>query len=527
MTSSNWNGALAAAVLISFALAMLIAPPVLFFLRFSVRRYMRSRGRVGPGFAPPPSRVRENAPPLHLQNAPAPREPMHAEAKSLFARARRARWSATALYLLAGIAAACVLTRGDILAANNPYLGPLGRLALLATHVWPAILTVSAVAVPSFRAKVIGLPIAAAVVVALSASVVGDAVLVLIFAGPPTVLLMLAANRWLKTIAPVVALLAMVGSVAFFLAAEAFARTGGTRALATFAAVLGLGMIAVALLVRAYERKRFSDLSFQLAFLWTVFSLWYVALGAAGPTWWYGFVAIAVYGVLTRLTLPVLRREARQHRPAALLVLRVFGAPSRSQRLFEEVGTRWRYIGPLHLIAGADSAAANLDLAEAVRYLTWRFRSLYVQDARDLERRMAALDTAPDPDGRYRVNDFFCFEDTWKPAFTRLLAVSDAVLVDLSGFTPRNQGVAFELGQLVARRPLDSFVLMTDDRTDADQLGATLHRLWRELDPSLPNARIATPLIRVLHNPKPRNLVAALCDAAVAGRGRGQSEWPG
>ncbi|MEA2344650.1 MAG: hypothetical protein QOF63_2819, partial [Thermoanaerobaculia bacterium] len=118
---------------------------------------------------------------------------------------------------------------------------------------------------------------------------------------------------------------------------------------------------------------------------------------------------------------------------------------------------------------------------------------------------------------RYRVNDFFCFDDTWKATFTALLHRSDVILLDLSGFGPKNAGVAFELGHLLGSRPLGSFVLITDRKTDIDYLGATLTRIWRQLDPSAPNAALEHPVLRVLRDPPARRLVAALCDAAVAG----------
>lgn len=139
-----------------------------------------------------------------------------------------------------------------------------------------------------------------------------------------------------------------------------------------------------------------------------------------------------------------------------------------------------------------------------------------MQDAADLERRLEKLDCAPDPDGRYRVNDFFCFDDTWKATFAALLHRSDAILLDLSGFGPKNAGVAFELGHLLGSRPLSSFVLITDRKTDMDCLSATLTRIWGQLDPSAPNAALEQPVLRVLHKPPARRLVAALCDAAAA-----------
>jgi hypothetical protein len=125
---------------------------------------------------------------------------------------------------------------------------------------------------------------------------------------------------------------------------------------------------------------------------WTAAMLYGLAglAAALDRSWGRTLVALAIYAFLTRLSLPLLQRAARKHTPVNLLVLRTFGSAGRSRRLFEQVATRWRSIGPLHLIAGADSATANLDLAEAVRYLTFRFRSLYVSDAADLERRRDA-----------------------------------------------------------------------------------------------------------------------------------------
>lgn len=90
-------------------------------------------------------------------------------------------------------------------------------------------------------------------------------------------------------------------------------------------------------------------------------------------------------------------------------------------------------------------------------------------------------------------------------------------MVDLAGFTAQNAGVAFELGQLLARRPLDSFVLVTDDTTDFAHLRETLGDIWSRLDPAAPNAKLTVPVVHLLHKPAPRALSMALCDAAVAG----------
>lgn len=493
-TNWNWIDGMAGLFVISFVLAVPLAVPLLFLLRARVRRFMRERTRATIIAATAASTPRSGAPPLHLVSAAAPREPRSGEGRALFARMRRARRTAALLYAIAGIAAACV-----------PAL--VSGTAVPFHFLWPVLLIVGSVAVPSFRARMIGLLVVYLALFGYLANVGSDSFGTYTLA--PTLLLMLAANRWLKTISLVLALVAFSAFGAMGGAMVVVDRYGEMGWLAAFVALFALDLYLVYLVVRGYERKFFSDASYQFAIVWLMFVPWWAMLDRS---WWRPLAPLALYTVLTRLTLPLLRRR---HGPVSLLVLRVFGAAGRSQRLFDELGTRWRYVGPIHLIAGADSATVNLDLSEALRYLTFRFRSLYVSDERDLERRLAALDCAPDPDGRYRVNDFFCFNDTWQHTFTELLRRSDAVLVDLSGYGPQNAGVAFELGQLLAERPLDSFVLVTDDTTNGDHLGATLQRLWRTLDPSAPNARVAHPVLHVLHEPKPRRLVAALCDAVL------------
>ena len=519
-TGFNFNCALAC----SAALAVPLAIVLLFKIRASVRRFMRERARTHPPEVASAPAERPDATPLEVVNATAPDVPVREEARALFTRMRRARWKAAALYSLAGLAASLLAVGRHSLTTDT-----LERGTRFSEHLWPVALTVTAVALSSTRARIAAL---LGTLVAMILVTFGTAYLVHIVTGRedfeykdsayvvvPTLLILLVENRWLKTVAPLVVMLMLVPFVAWT-TADNLVEWAVKPA---FIGLLVAGLCAVLWLVRAYERKYFSDLSFHIAFIWIVFGALYLGQMAEEDTWWV-LGSLALYALLTRLTLPLLRRAARKHPPARLLVLRVFGAPGKTQSLFQRLGVRWRYVGPIHLIAGADSATANLDLSEAVRYLTGRFRSLYVSSDADLDRRLANLDCAPDPDGRYRINDFFCFDDTWKRTFAELLLRSDAVLVDLSSYGPENAGVAFELAHLLGSRPLDSFVLVTDRRTDVEHLRATLQSLWRRLDSSLPNAQLEQPVLRILHRPRSGRLVAALCDAAVAGGWRDEPQ---
>ena len=512
--SSQIHGELIFSVMVAFAVAVPLAVPMLALIRWRMRKHMECGGRVAAFKAA--TGVAALQTPLRLELVPPPERPSSPAAEVLLERMREARAGTAVIYAMAGMAAAAIMAYTDTV--NGGGMASKRFLPLLFLHSWPVVITVFAVAVPSYRVKRIALPLIGVSMFLVTWAISGSPLLWLALLGPPTLLLLLSANLSLKNVAPLLAMLVFLFTLAFNAAVDVLKWRIDAFALALIvfiAAILG-GLLLIALIVRAYRRKRVSDLSFQLAFLWSTFCGWYMLLRASAGYAWAGLLALAVYFVITRIATSLLRRAAERQHAAGLLVLRVFGSPSRGLRLFSELGTQWRTIGPLQLIAGTDSAIANLDLLEAVRYLTFRFKSLYVADAADLDRRMEQLDVKPDRDGTYRTNNFFCFAGTWRATFTRLLERSYAVLVDLGGYTSRNEGVAFEIGQLLARRPLSSFVLITDEKTVMPDLQTMLADAWSRLDPSLPNAKLATPVLRILHRPGAKGLLTALADATVA-----------
>jgi hypothetical protein len=109
----------------------------------------------------------------------------------------------------------------------------------------------------------------------------------------------------------------------------------------------------------------------------------------------------------------------------------------------------------------------------------------------------AEVDNRPDPDGRYRVNEFFCGNDAWRPAVTRLMAESDLVAMDLRGFSAANQGCVFELQSLIDIVPVARVVLLTDKGTDAPFLRQTLAECWQRMEAASPN-RQATGALALL-----------------------------
>jgi hypothetical protein len=86
------------------------------------------------------------------------------------------------------------------------------------------------------------------------------------------------------------------------------------------------------------------------------------------------------------------------------------------------------------------------------------------------------MDVRPDRDDRYRVNDFFCYDDTWKTVLSSLVDRSDAVLMDLRGFSRRNAGCVFEIGELFRLVPLHRVLFIVDGETDVAFLDETFGR---------------------------------------------------
>jgi len=76
---------------------------------------------------------------------------------------------------------------------------------------------------------------------------------------------------------------------------------------------------------------------------------------------------------------------------------------------------------------------------------------------------------------------------------TRLAPESDAVLMDLRGFTSDHRGCAFELGVLLRGVPLRRIVLLTDRTTNPSALARTLQDAWAAVLADSENARVADP----------------------------------
>jgi hypothetical protein len=217
-----------------------------------------------------------------------------------------------------------------------------------------------------------------------------------------------------------------------------------------------------------YRARRFSNLSYLYGASWLLILLGQALLGwsstgnpgALGLLLAWLWIPLFFGWIAGRLIRPV------SGNATALLVLRVFRQEGPIARLFEQVAQRWRSIGPVLLISGADLASRTVDPHELVDFLEGRLQERYIADRADLKRQLAAIENRPDHDGRYRVNEFSCYATTWREVLDSLLARSRAVLLDLRDFSARNLGCRYELERISRCTHLAGVLVLVNDATD-------------------------------------------------------------
>ncbi len=184
------------------------------------------------------------------------------------------------------------------------------------------------------------------------------------------------------------------------------------------------------------------------------------------PVLWLAVVAVA-YAV-------ALGRRAPESAAPQLLMLRVFARRSRQYALLDALQQRWRCLGAVHQIGGPDLAAFNVDLDECAMYLTGRLHELFLPEAMSAERLRSVLRTGADREGRFRINEVFCFNTAWRATVEQLMRLSDAVVLDLRGFTQQRRGTAYEIGLLGHAALLTRVVAIGDGATNWGDVDALL-----------------------------------------------------
>ena len=537
----------------TFFLATLLALPIsaglLSFYRRTVLNSMhrRSHGSAWPRADSPDSPEGRNSevPAISIMDRPS-YSALSAQGRRLLRELNFAPWIAAGVYALAGLAFA-TLTAIFILAGAHARISSTRLFALGWLFAWPAAIAVYLIVGTTKHTRVAVISayfvvyfIIAAIAVAVSpklgfGQMLGLWLLENLF---PTVLLAIFINRRVRAVGPLILLLMLVAvygalvapSLLFSSHTQGFTRLaagllGGIPAF-RMAQVLGfagfgaIGWFVLQYVRRLYEKKALNDQAILLGAVWLQFVVfWFVDFVFAGYAWLLSAVpAIIVYIVVRRAGFALLRlRSPLPRRGCRLLVLRVFALGERSEQLFEAVSHCWRYVGSIAQIAGPDLLKATVQPHEFLDFMSGKLSRRFIDGPKELDLRLAETDVGSDLEGRFRVNDFFCYDDTWKFVLDRLVRDSDAVLMDLRGFSPQNVGCAFEIEELINVFPIGRAVFIVDDTTDESFLSATVRRAFGKMRSTSPNRghqQLRLLRFRGVVAGQLHNLFTALCEAA-------------
>jgi hypothetical protein len=337
---------------------------------------------------------------------------------------------------------------------------------------------------------------------------------------PPLIVPFLFFNRFVRgTVGPLFISLALMMVLSTFVIGDVALDTSAGRWLVTSGKAIFHGSTYAALMVvsltlsavvawfglrwiaQGYRRMQLSDQTFLFDTLWLAVSFW-LSVYLMGNHHRFGYLLGLLPFALYKTTVGYgLKRVAARAEPlpkARLLFLRVFGSSSRSEELFDLLAARWRYAGSIRLISATDLARGRFEPDEFLDFVNGRLADSYISTRTDLERRLAAQDLRPDPDGRYRIHEFFCRADTWQSTVKRLMEDSDLVAMDLRAFTSERKGCIFELSALIDEVPLSRVALLIDRTTDEPFLRRTLTDLWTRMNPQSPNASGGVASVRMI-----------------------------
>jgi hypothetical protein len=341
--------------------------------------------------------------------------------------------------------------------------------------------------------------------------------------------LLLFLNRAVRSIGPALLAMMLVAVVGATLAMVAASTPRGmsavVRALSAVhlpaqwmpPAVLLAGMLASAPLAwwlarrlrAAYAAKWLTDQSLMIDTLWLFQAvlLSFSLTQSLGPTGWMGLGVFVLHKTITLAGMWPVARVARARTPLRLLLLRVFNrrdaqgkAVSRradAERLFDLLGSRWRYAGPIHMIGAPDLASSTIDPDEFLDFLAGRLCERFILETAAVPERLAALDERCDFDARWRVSELFCGDDAWRAAVLALMAHSDLVAMDLRDFGPDNQGCVFELQALLDLVPAQRVALLVDKSTRLDFLDTTIEACRGRVPATSPNVQASARMTLV------------------------------
>jgi hypothetical protein len=547
------TGQLSFILIVSAVLALVASFLLLRLYRRAVIKSMRRRSRseiLEPkGFLPPEAEHKLNDAPLNFTFVTRDTAWANRDAATFYSAAKRRQWLIALVYTVAGCCFAATMTAA-FLSAGKMGFSPFRFMFLTWANAWPVLMAIDLAVGLSRRSKLVG-----ALVYFLIGGVIGTILLAknpglpvgqllylwLEFNAAPTILLLIFLNRRIRALGPLVLVFMILGvtgasfvvtltgnNLTLLKAVSDFTYSIGLGALGTmvalhligFAAFAVVGWLILGLLRRLYEKTYVSEQSITVDAIWLLFGIVNsIGLVFEGRLWIFsGLAAFTLYKLVAAglfRALGIARRAKSNGR--RLLLLRVFALGKCSESLYDTLGKSWRTVGSMQMIAGPDLATSTIEPHEFLDFVSGKLDRRFIDSGRTLDLRIDQMDLESDGEGQFRVTEFFCHDDTWKLTLARLAGESDAVLMDLRGFSQQNAGCVFEIDEIFNRVPLERVVFAIDPTTDQTFMRQTMQHAWRQLRDRSPNHRPGAgqvSLVQVMRSDRIRDLLFSLCAAA-------------
>lgn len=278
-------------------------------------------------------------------------------------------------------------------------------------------------------------------------------------------------------------------------------------------------------IARAYQRKAFSEWMLQFDMMWLILVVipqgLYLLAGKNNQVIWPLFVIIVIYLVSRLLLSFILRNQfPKEKSDKHLLYLRVFARNRDSEKLFKAITHQWRFIGPVLGIGGPDIATTYVEPIDFLQFMGFRSTRQFIKKKTEITQSIQNLDNETDPDGRYRINNFYCNADTWKQTVSELFPQSSAILIDVRHFNANNKGVLFEIEHMIQSIPLRNILFIYDNTTDRKTLDHYIDEFATKVPIDSPNLHPENHQLTFFHLParQPQHVQALIRQLfAVAG----------
>ena len=504
----NLSGIIALVLLIAVPLAFLVSIIILRLYRRAVIKVMRTNFKMGiteprsfDALTSPADSVRTA---LNITVHDSASDVLtDSKIEPLHDRLLRSPWRAAAIYAVAGVCYALAMTIVFLSATHSGFHLPT-FLMLFWYYAWPVVVTICLVAAGTWRTRLITVliyflclvPIVVFTLVANSLIGWGQIIVLWLLTNLVALAVLLAfLNRRIRAVGPLVLtfmIIAVTGSVILpiFISGRIY--------IGLF--ILGfilfgfLGWLTLRWIGNLYKQKKISEQSITIDAVWLLFGMFQsIGLIFEGERWFVAsLMAFVVYKIVSWALFSVLGEATTLDRKShSLLLLRVFSLGKRSERLFDILEMYWRYVGSIRLIAGPDLVTTTIEPHEFLDFLSGKLSRRFIDNPEMLDLRLSEMDARPDRDGQFRVNDFFCYDDTWRMVLSRLVGSSDVVLMDLRGFSSENAGCIFEINELINTVAVKRVVFIIDDTTDELFLRQVLQKSWDDMKQASPN-RLST-----------------------------------